>query len=71
MIFLYPEMKEGKRKALFLVYRTKGVNVMNVWLFAGCMFLVAVFLNMLLLFGHRIIKKRRNKKWKHETEIVD
>ncbi|ASL62450.1 hypothetical protein FORC47_p098 (plasmid) [Bacillus cereus] len=24
---------------------------MNVWLFAGCMFLVSVFLNMLLLFG--------------------
>ncbi|SCN04390.1 Uncharacterized protein BCINRASA_02680 [Bacillus wiedmannii] len=23
---------------------------MNVWLFAGCMFLVAVFLNMLLLY---------------------
>ncbi|MGY4558756.1 hypothetical protein [Bacillus thuringiensis] len=44
---------------------------MNVRLFAGCMFLVAVFLNILLLFGHRIIKKRRNKKWKHETEIVD
>ncbi|MFE4763706.1 hypothetical protein [Bacillus mycoides] len=44
---------------------------MNVWLFAGCMFLVAVFLNMLLFFGHRIITKRRNKKWKRETEIVD
>ncbi|HGH1673107.1 TPA: hypothetical protein ACJHMI_004703 [Bacillus cereus] len=40
---------------------------MNVWLFAGCMFLVAVFLNMLLLFfGHRMMKKRRNKKWKRE-----
>ncbi|EJV90531.1 Uncharacterized protein BC141101_05960 [Bacillus toyonensis] len=23
---------------------------MNVWMFAGCMFLVAVFLNILLLF---------------------
>jgi hypothetical protein len=64
-------MKEGKRKALFLVYKTKGVNVMNVWLFAGCMFLVAVFLNTLLLFGHRMMKKRRNKKWKRETGIAD
>jgi len=64
-------MKEGKSKALFLVCRTKGVNVMNVWLFGGCMFLVAVFLNMLLLFGHKIMKKRRNKKWKREIEIVD
>ncbi|PHD36292.1 hypothetical protein COF65_28470 [Bacillus toyonensis] len=71
MIFLYPEMKEGKRKALLLVYRTKGVNVMNVWLFAGCMFLVAVFLNTLLLFGQIMVKKRRNKKWKRETEITD
>ncbi|PEB23427.1 hypothetical protein COO05_16930 [Bacillus toyonensis] len=71
MIFLYPEMKEGKRKALFLVYRTKGVNVMNVWLFAGCMFLVAVFLNTLLLFGQIMVKKRRNKKWKREIEITD
>ncbi|MGA4465271.1 hypothetical protein [Bacillus cereus] len=44
---------------------------MNVWLFASCMFLVAVFLNMLLLFGHRMMKKRRNKKWKRETEIAD
>ncbi|PGP65372.1 hypothetical protein CN998_25875 [Bacillus cereus] len=64
-------MKEGKSKALFLVYRTKGVNVMNVWLFAGCMFLVAVFLNTLLLFGHKMINKRRNNKWKRETEIAD
>jgi hypothetical protein len=64
-------MKEGKRKALFLVYRTKGVNVMNVWLFAGCMFLVAVFLNTLLLFGQIMGEKRRNKKWKLETEITD
>ncbi len=71
MIFLYPEMKEGKRKALFLVYKTKGVNVMNVWLFAGCMFLVAVFLNTLLLFGRKIMKKHRNKKWKRKTEIAD
>ncbi|WP_257155521.1 hypothetical protein [Bacillus thuringiensis] len=39
---------------------------MNVWLFAGCMFLVAVFLNMSLLFGQRIVKKWRNKKWKRE-----
>ncbi|CAH2465666.1 MULTISPECIES: hypothetical protein [Bacillus] len=44
---------------------------MNVWLFAGCMFLVAVFLNMLLLFGHRMIKKRKNMKWKRKTEIID
>ncbi|KKZ91388.1 hypothetical protein B4147_5962 [Bacillus wiedmannii] len=44
---------------------------MNVWLFAGCMFLVAVFLNMLLLFGHKIMKKHRNKKWKRKTGIVD
>ncbi|MCS3599135.1 MULTISPECIES: hypothetical protein [Bacillus] len=44
---------------------------MNVWLFAGCMFLVAVFLNTLLLFGHRMMKKRRNKKWKRKTEIAD
>ncbi|WP_255259245.1 hypothetical protein [Bacillus thuringiensis] len=44
---------------------------MNVWLFAGCMFLVAVFLNMLLLFGQIIVKKRRNKKWKRETKIKD
>ncbi|MDF9504672.1 hypothetical protein [Bacillus cereus] len=44
---------------------------MNVWLFVGCMFLVAVFLNMFLLFGHRMMKKRRNKKWKRETEIAD
>ncbi|MED3612082.1 MULTISPECIES: hypothetical protein [Bacillus] len=44
---------------------------MNVLLFGGCMFLVAVFLNMLLLFGHRVMKKRRNKKWKRETEITD
>ncbi|MFC9728394.1 hypothetical protein [Bacillus cereus] len=44
---------------------------MNVWLFAGCMFLVAVFLNMLLLCGHRIIKKRRNEKWKRKAEIAD
>ncbi|PHC02840.1 hypothetical protein COE99_25375 [Bacillus toyonensis] len=70
MIFLYLKMKEG-RKALFLIYRTNGENAMNVWLFAGCMFLVAVFLNMLLLFGHRLMKKRRSKKWKRETEIVD
>ncbi|MEB8692868.1 hypothetical protein [Bacillus thuringiensis] len=49
------------------------MNVMNVWLFASCMFLVAVavFLNMLLLFGHRIMKMHRNKKWKRKTEIVD
>ncbi|WP_257140170.1 hypothetical protein [Bacillus thuringiensis] len=40
---------------------------MNVWLFAGCMFLVAVF----LMFGHRMMKKWRNKKWKRETEIAD
>ncbi|WP_257131336.1 hypothetical protein [Bacillus toyonensis] len=44
---------------------------MNVWLFAGCMFLVAVFLNILLLFGRKIMKKHRNKKWKRKTEIVD
>ncbi|WP_306008639.1 hypothetical protein [Bacillus sp. MMSF_3353] len=44
---------------------------MNVWLFAGCMFLVAVFLNTSLLFGQIMVKKRRNKKWKHETEITD
>ncbi|MEC2392893.1 hypothetical protein P9X05_16175 [Bacillus toyonensis] len=44
---------------------------MNVWLFAGCMFLVAFFLNTLLLFGHGIMKKRRNKKWKRKTEIAD
>ncbi|WP_255446294.1 MULTISPECIES: hypothetical protein [Bacillus cereus group] len=44
---------------------------MNVWLFASYMFLVAVFLNMLLLFGHRMMKKRRNKKWKRKTEIAD
>ncbi|WP_329767451.1 hypothetical protein [Bacillus nitratireducens] len=44
---------------------------MNVWLFASCMFLVAVFLNMLLLFGRRMINKRRNKKWKRKTEIAD
>ncbi|HGO9413552.1 MULTISPECIES: hypothetical protein [Bacillus] len=44
---------------------------MNVWLFASCMFLVAVFLNTLLLFVHRMMKKRRNKKWKRKTEIAD
>ncbi|WP_272938508.1 hypothetical protein [Bacillus mycoides] len=44
---------------------------MDGWLFGGCMFLVAVFLNTLLLFGHGMMKKRRNKKWKRETEIVD
>ncbi|MFE6139339.1 hypothetical protein [Bacillus sp. NPDC057893] len=44
---------------------------MNVWLFGGCMFLVAVFLNTLLLFVRRLMKKRRNKKWKRETEITD
>ncbi|OSY11521.1 hypothetical protein [Bacillus mycoides] len=44
---------------------------MNVWLFGGCMLRIAVFLNMLLLFGHRMVKKRRNKKWKRETEIAD
>ncbi|WP_277402363.1 hypothetical protein [Bacillus mycoides] len=44
---------------------------MNVWLFGGCMFLVAVFLNTLLLFGRRLMKMRRNKKWKRETEITD
>ncbi|OJE07905.1 hypothetical protein A9489_15085 [Bacillus thuringiensis] len=60
-----------KGKALFLIYRKKGENAVNVWLFAGCMFLVAVFLNMLLLFGQIIVKKRRNKKWKRETEIKD
>jgi len=60
-----------KGKALFLIYRKKGENAMNVWLFAGCMFLVAVFLNILLLFGHKMVKKQRNKKWKRETEIAD
>ncbi|PEI66709.1 hypothetical protein CN674_29305 [Bacillus toyonensis] len=60
-----------KGKALFLIYRKKRENAMNVWLFAGCMFLVAVFLNILLLFGQRMMKKRRNKKWKRETEIID
>ncbi|PEE26263.1 hypothetical protein CON98_31305 [Bacillus toyonensis] len=49
----------------------KGGNTINVWLFAGCMFLVAVFLNILLLFVHRMMKKRRNKKWKRKTEIAD
>ncbi|PFA77084.1 hypothetical protein CN400_30400 [Bacillus thuringiensis] len=60
-----------KGKALFLICKAKGANVMNVWLFGGCMFLVAVSLNTLLLFGHRVMKKRRNKKWKRETEIAD
>ncbi|AFU17445.1 hypothetical protein MC28_F001 (plasmid) [Bacillus thuringiensis MC28] len=23
------------------------------------------------IFGHRMMKKRRNKKWKRETEIAD
>ncbi|PHF26639.1 hypothetical protein COF82_24120 [Bacillus wiedmannii] len=64
-------MKEGKRKSPLSHLKKKGVKVMNVWLFASCMFLVAVFLNMLLLFGHRTMKKRRSKKWKRETEIVD
>ncbi|MDM5441770.1 hypothetical protein QUG02_27545 [Bacillus hominis] len=44
---------------------------MNVWLFAGCMFLVAVLLNTLLLFGQRIVKKLRIKKQNHKAEIVD
>ncbi|MED4677792.1 MULTISPECIES: hypothetical protein [Bacillus cereus group] len=44
---------------------------MNVWLFAGCMLLVAVFLNTLLLFGYRMITTWRNKKWKRENEIAD
>ncbi|MED1436346.1 hypothetical protein [Bacillus mycoides] len=44
---------------------------MNMWLFAGCMFLVTVFLNMLLLLGQRIVKKLRDKKWKRKAEIVD
>ncbi|MCU4724756.1 hypothetical protein ACWGKR_30230 [Bacillus thuringiensis] len=44
---------------------------MNVWLFAGCMFFVAVFWKMLLLFGQRIVKKLRIKKRNHKTEIAD
>ncbi|WP_265182930.1 hypothetical protein [Bacillus gaemokensis] len=44
---------------------------MNVWLFASCMFLIAVFLNVLLLFSQRIIKKLRTKKWKRQNQIVD
>ncbi|WP_157380026.1 hypothetical protein [Bacillus mycoides] len=46
-------------------------HVMNVWLFADCMFLVAVSLNVLLLFGQRIVKKLRIKKRNHKTEIAD
>ncbi|WP_268256880.1 hypothetical protein [Bacillus toyonensis] len=42
---------------------------MNVWLFASCMFLIAVFLNTLLLFGHGMVKKLRNKKWKREMKL--
>ncbi|WP_255293903.1 hypothetical protein [Bacillus toyonensis] len=44
---------------------------MNVWLFASCMFLIAVFLNTLLLFGQKIVKKLRIKKQNHKAEIVD
>ncbi|WP_255261500.1 hypothetical protein [Bacillus pseudomycoides] len=44
---------------------------MNAWLFAGCMFLVAVGLNMLLLFSQRIIKKVRNKKYKSQNKLTD
>ncbi|WP_257130281.1 hypothetical protein [Bacillus pseudomycoides] len=44
---------------------------MNAWLFAGCMFLVAVSLNILLLFSQRIIKKVRNKKYKSQNEFAD
>ncbi|MDM5152541.1 hypothetical protein QUF88_00515 [Bacillus sp. DX1.1] len=44
---------------------------MNVWLFAGCMLLVAVLLNLLLLFGHQVIKKLRSKKMKRQNEMID
>ncbi|WP_279538701.1 hypothetical protein [Bacillus sp. XF8] len=44
---------------------------MNAWLFAGCMLLVAVSLNIFLLFIQGIIKKIRSKKYKSQNEIVD
>ncbi|WP_218937443.1 hypothetical protein, partial [Bacillus cereus] len=69
--FISKNERGQKKKPSFLFIERKGENAMNVWLFAGCMFLVAVFLNMFLLFGHRMMKKRRNKKWKRETEIAD
>ncbi|WP_257151859.1 hypothetical protein [Bacillus toyonensis] len=30
-----------------------------------------LFEHVAIIFGHRLMKKRRSKKWKRETEIVD